>query len=79
MPHKVFIYASLVALISQEDASVASSLVNSVTDSLKQVFVNDQDAFKSRNVFRFLASLVDLRVVCAQSACQFLLNVLEEG
>jgi hypothetical protein len=35
MPHKVFIYASLVALISQEDPSVATILVNSVCDSLK--------------------------------------------
>lgn len=30
-------------------------------------------------MFRFLGSLVDLRVVCAKVACQFILNILDEG
>ena len=78
LPHKVGVYAALVALIAGDNAAMASDLVSFVTNTLKTVFVNEQDAFKSRNVFRFLAYLVDLRVICAKSACSFLMNILDE-
>jgi len=41
LPHKVFLYATLLALIAQENPAIASDLVSSVVNSLKQVFVND--------------------------------------
>ena len=35
LPHKVFIYASFIALVANENQQLASTLVNAVTDSLK--------------------------------------------
>ena len=66
-------------MVAKENPQLASNLVNGLLDSLKQIFVNDQDAFKSKNVFRFLGSLVDLRVVSANCASQFILKILDEG
>ena len=78
LPQKVLIYAALVALIAKENAQLAKDLIDTIVQSLKKIFVNDQDAFRSRNVFRFLSYLVDLRVICAKEACQFILNILDE-
>ena len=65
-------------MIARENAVMGGELTNAVVLSLKKVFVNDQDAFRSRNIFRMLSYLVDLRALCAQEASKFLLNILEE-
>ena len=41
-------------------------------------FINEQDDLKSRSIFRWLANLVDVRVIDSKSVCQFLLGFLDE-
>ena len=53
-------------------------LVNEILKSLIPSFINQQDSFKSLNVFRWFSGLVDRRVICSQAACSFIVNLLDE-
>ena len=78
LPHKVMIYADLIACIAQENPQLAQELVNEVVKSLVKSFINEQDSLKSLNVFRWFSALVDRRVLCSQAACVFIVNILDE-
>jgi hypothetical protein len=78
LPHKVMIYADLLAGVAQENSQIASEIVGEVIKSLIKSFINEQDSLKSLNVFRWFSALVDRRVICSQTACQFIVNLLDE-
>jgi len=79
LPHKVCLYAALVAMMAGQDAQKTQTLVQEIlTSSLSESFVNNQDGFKTRNVFRWLAYMVELNTVSATAASQFLLKIVDE-
>ena len=58
MPHKVNLYASLLALVAIEDFDFAADLIRQVIESLNQVLVTDGNVFASKNIMRLLGQLV---------------------
>lgn len=78
LPHKVLVYANLVAFISIDNPNFAQEIVQEVLKHLSTCFINEQDCFKSRQIFRWLSYLVDLRVINSQRVCQFLMSILDE-
>lgn len=78
LPHKVLVYANFVAFLATENPQFAEEIVQEIVKHLSKCFINDQNAFASRNIFRWLSYLVDLRVVSSESVCQLMLNILEE-
>ena len=58
MPHKVNLYASLLALVAVEDFDFAADLIRQVIESLNQVLVTDGNVFASKNIMRLLGQLV---------------------
>jgi hypothetical protein len=78
LPHKVLVYANFVAYLAQENAQFAEEIVQEIVKNLSTCFINEQDAFKSKSIFRFMSYLVDLRVINSQSVCQLILSLLEE-
>lgn len=77
LPHKVFIYAALMGLIACENPEICAKVVAGVMEKLvAQSLMRDQDAFASRNAFKWLAYLVFLGVVSPQAALSFLSQIL---
>jgi len=79
LPHKVFVYGALMGLIACESPEICRKLVNDVVNStISTGLLKEQDAFGSRNVFRWLSYLVYLRAVSPQAAIGFLTHLLQE-
>jgi hypothetical protein len=57
---------------------MAKGVVDEVMKHLITCFINQQDSFKSLSIFRWLSTLVDRRVICSKTACDFILSLLEE-
>ena len=78
LPHKVFIYAALIGLVSAENGQLGAKLVAQVMETLISTnLFKEQDAFSGRSVFRWLGYLVYLGVVAPQAALNFLSHILE--
>ena len=80
LSHKTMVYASLVGLLAAKQNQFAKELVDHILSStLQKHFVHNQDAFASRNIFRFVGCLVDLNVISAANAKEFITSVLQSG
>ena len=79
LPHKVMIYADLIALIAQQNVQMAKDLIDSVLKHLTDCFINEQDSQKSMCIFRWFSALVDRRVICSKTAADFILSILDEA
>lgn len=79
LPHKVFVYAALMGLVASENPEICNKLVCQVLkDLISTSLFKEQDAFSSRNTFKWLAYLVYLRAVSPEAALGFLCHVLQE-
>lgn len=78
LPHKVLVYSNFIAMLAQDDANYAQEIISIILKHLSIFFINEQDDLKSRSIFRWLANLVDVRVIDSKSVCQFLLGFLDE-
>ena len=63
LPHKVMIYAALTSLISLDNEPFVSDIVSKVVESLQESLVQQMDIQTAKNLMRYLALLVDYRVV----------------
>ena len=80
MPHKVYLYASLFGLIAVENMDIATRLFTLImTTCLNQTLLQDQCGFRSKNVFRLLGYMSNLRVLNSESLCALLLSVSSEN
>ena len=73
MPHKVNLYSALLALVAIEDFDFAADLVRQIIESLHQVLVLEANVFASKNVMRLLGNLVQMKLICSEGFCKFLL------
>lgn len=77
LPHKCFLYASIVALLAQKNSELAKIIVQyAISKTLGTVLLERQESLQSRSVFRFLAFLVDLGVIGAESSLNFIKEIL---
>ena len=80
MPHKTLIYSSLIALLATSHAPQAQSLFNQViTPCLTDSLVSAQDGFKSRNVFRWLGYLTELKVLSSSALCKLCSELMQNS
>jgi len=78
MPHKVSIYASLIGLMVQHDSTKVVALLEEIINkSFQEQLVEKRDGFKCRNLFRWFGFLIELRVIGALPACQFLIHLID--
>ena len=78
MPHKGLIYASLLALMATTDSAKTEGVFIKVAQSaLNESLIEAQDGFKSRNIFRWLAYLINLKALSASAFCTSMINLLK--
>ena len=69
MPHKVNLYASLLALVAIEDLDFAADPVRQIVESLNQVLIVEGNVFASKNVMRLLGQLVLVGLISTDAFC----------
>lgn len=78
MPHKTLLYSTVIALLAMEKPEVAEVILKSIVQTqLDQALAIQQDGFKSRNLFRFLGYLTEMRVVSAAALLSLLTNLCD--
>ena len=79
MPHKLKIYAQLMATVMRDNFEIGSAIVQDVVNSaLSTALFKEADAFKARNFFRWLGYLVDYQAVSPKTALALLTHLLQE-
>ena len=72
LPHKVFIYAALLGLVTKDSPEVGRKIIGEVVQRiLKESLFEAQDALQVRNFARWLGYLLYLRAVSADAVLQF--------
>jgi hypothetical protein len=73
MPHKSVIYACLIAMMAMEEPEKTEIVFSRImAGCLSESFAAKQDGFKSKNLFRWMGYLAELRVLSATTLVQFL-------
>ena len=80
LPHKAYLYASLMALVAKENASMASEIVSEIFSKImKESFSESQDPFKIKNLFRWLGYMAHLGVIAPASVGKVCQETLQKA
>lgn len=70
MPHKINLYAHLIAAISVDDFDFATEIINAVTESIGVTLTRNADVFAAKNAMRVLGMLVgQYAVITCEAFC----------
>lgn len=78
MPHKVNLYSSLICLVAVDDFDFASEILANAVESLSEVFIQEGEAFRCKNIMRLLGNLVQIGLITSEALCQFLIQIMED-